>query len=78
MRKGAERTGCGQRPPGEKLGGDFGGIRGGWGGRVMGGYVRRRNNPSVMAGTVYDVGCFLLCRLAVPFLFAWRLSLFMR
>jgi len=40
MRKGAERAGCGRRPPGGKLGGDSGGFCGGGGGSVTGGYER--------------------------------------
>jgi len=52
MRKGAERAGCGRRPPGGKLGGDSGGVRGG-GGSVTGGDGRGRCFSQ--DGTIYDV-----------------------
>ena len=56
MRKGAERAGNGRKPPGEKTDGDLGGIRGGRGGSVLGGYGRGQCGS--YSGTVYDVGVF--------------------
>ncbi len=56
MRKGAERVGCGRKPPGGKLGGDSGGFCGERSGSVTGDYGRGQCGSR--GGMVYDVGVF--------------------